>query len=141
MPLLRVSTKTAFNLDDIDLDIVEYQPGMAYTAISHVWSDGLGNPKYDSILECQARFLVQSIADVRKAGRGPGDEEVFFWIDTTLLAPTGRDKNLDNAKTLVLNLMLDTYQTASIVLVFSMDLFQRNPSDGLEAAVALLCSK
>lgn len=48
--------------------------------------------------------------------------------------------NLATAKTLALDRMLDTYQRASRILVLSMDLCERNPSDDLEA-MTLLCSK
>lgn len=142
VPLLKSSTATAFDSGKVDLDIVEYQEGMKYTALSHVWSDGFGNPKSNSILGCQAALLVRAVADTRKTyceSVTPKDE-VLFWIDT-LLVPKGEDKTSEDAKTLALDRMHQTYQKASTVLVISMDLYRQSPCDDLEAATYLLCSK
>lgn len=142
VPLLKSSTTTAFDSGEVDLEVVEYQEGMEYTALSHVWSDGFGNPKLNSILGCQAAFLVKAVADTRKTDCDsvtPKDE-VLLWIDT-LLVPTGGDEASDNAKTLALHRMLQTYEKASNVLVLSADLYQQSPFDDLEAAIQLLCSK
>lgn len=141
VPLLESST-TTFDLGKVNLEVVEYQEGMEYIALSHVWSDGFGNPKSNSILGCQAAYLVRAIADTRKAdcdSMKPKDK-VLFWIDT-LLVPTGEDRTSRTAKKLALDRMAQTYQKASTVLVVSKDLYQQSPSDDLEAAIELLCSK
>ncbi|KAH8878604.1 HET domain-containing protein [Thozetella sp. PMI_491] len=36
----------------------------SYTAISHVWSDGLGNPKANSLPLCQIEFLYDRLSDM-----------------------------------------------------------------------------
>lgn len=142
LPLLKASTRrTALHSGPVELEVAEYQEGMEYTALSHIWSDGFGNPKSNSILGCQAAFLVQSIANTQEVDHGQAlKDEVLFWIDT-LLVPTGQVKNLDNAKNLALDKMLDTYQKASSILVLRIHLCQQNPSENLEAAAELMCSK
>jgi hypothetical protein len=37
----------------LKVNIIERDPGAAYTAISHVWADGLGNPAENSLPRCQ----------------------------------------------------------------------------------------
>jgi hypothetical protein len=39
------------------LEVVQHKPGMRYFAISHVWSDGLGNPHANALPLCQLRNL------------------------------------------------------------------------------------
>lgn len=136
LPLLKASTRrTALHSRPVELKAAEYQEGMEYTALSHIWSDGFGNPKSNSILGCQAAFLIKSIANTQEVDHGQAlKDDVLFWVDT-LLVPTGQAKNL------ALDKMLDTYQKASSILVLRIHLCQQNPSENLEAAAELMCSK
>ena len=43
----------------LGLDVVQGQYGTHYTAISHVWSGGLGNPSSNSLPQCQLRNIRQ----------------------------------------------------------------------------------
>ena len=43
----------------LGLDVVRGQYGTHYTAISHVWSGGLGNPSSNSLPQCQLRNIRQ----------------------------------------------------------------------------------
>jgi hypothetical protein len=44
------------------VDIIERKPDMAYVAISHVWSDGLGNVEANALPACQLMY-IQGIVD------------------------------------------------------------------------------
>jgi hypothetical protein len=47
--------------NDLDLKVVRCTPYIKYTAISHVWSDGLGNPISNALPLCQLLRLRQMI--------------------------------------------------------------------------------
>jgi hypothetical protein len=92
-----------------------------YVAISHVWADGLGNPKSNALPECQLRRLAKYLAELpnpssRNADDGsrslysfgplsvridigklkvvyrPSNPCMLFWMDT-LCIPVARDEN------------------------------------------------
>jgi hypothetical protein len=42
------------------VDVVEYKFGRTFTAISHVWSGGLGNPRHNTLPPCQLEFIYNS---------------------------------------------------------------------------------
>ncbi|KAI9772984.1 MAG: hypothetical protein M1840_008866 [Geoglossum simile] len=46
---------------DLDLKVVRCTPYITYTAISHVWSDGLGNPESNAMLSCRLFRLREMI--------------------------------------------------------------------------------
>ncbi|MCJ1266361.1 hypothetical protein MMC22_006244 [Lobaria immixta] len=58
----------------IVLDVIEADPGVEYTAISHVWSGGLGNPSSNSLPECQLRRLTQRMQNIARV------ESEWFWF-------------------------------------------------------------
>lgn len=41
------------------LEYAQYKPGLGFTAISHVWSDGLGNPRGPALPECQLAQIAK----------------------------------------------------------------------------------
>lgn len=51
---------------DYDLHLVEADGNTPYVAISHVWSDGLGNPKTNSLPMCQIEQLIDLLQTLRK---------------------------------------------------------------------------
>lgn len=77
----------------------------SYIAISHVWSDGLGNPKGNALPKCQ---LIR-LCDYYRASNLP-DKPV--WIDT-LCVPR---EPLENRRAAI-KLMRDTYSAAEHVIV------------------------
>lgn len=82
--------------------------GVPYVAISHVWSDGLGNPHGNMMPQCQLETLDKLVQDLY-----PGKtEETPFWIDT-LCCPA----KPSNGKRIAIRKMRDTYAYADKVLV------------------------
>lgn len=59
-----------------------------YVAISHVWSDGLGNPRCNSLPQCQL-VQLQGFCNGLYSDM-PNCKPVPFWIDT-LCVPVGHD--------------------------------------------------
>ena len=66
IPLISVSRE-----NDLDLQVVRCTPYTTYTAISHVWSDGLGNPYSNAILRCQLLRLREMIPRTYSAEYSP----------------------------------------------------------------------
>ena len=64
IPRLRIGDpEQANSQEDITIDINGDEP---YIAISHVWSDGLGNEKANGLSACQVRRLYKYITDLAK---------------------------------------------------------------------------
>ena len=78
-----------------------------YVAISHVWSDGMGNPNANSLPRCQLEKLQLLVDNLYR----PKERPVLFWIDTICVPvePGLRNK--------AIGLMRRSYQEADKVLV------------------------
>lgn len=59
-----------------------------YATISHVWSDGYGNPAKNELRQCQLKFLENALDNVEKGRDESG--ELVFWMDT-LAIPVGEE--------------------------------------------------
>lgn len=100
--------------DDSDskyIRLVPWTPEVRYVAISHVWSDGLGNVRCNSLPQCQLqrlKGLVQSL-DPNCSGIIP------FWLDTLCVPPDSA--NTPVLQELALEKMRDVYSDAVVVLV------------------------
>lgn len=55
------------------LEYVEYKPRISFTAISHVWSDGLGNARGPALPECQ-------LAQIAKYLEAPNDFDIHWFL-------------------------------------------------------------
>jgi hypothetical protein len=99
--------------DALRLVLVEATPGVNYVAISHVWSDGMGNPRANSMPACQIEHM-HTLASVRFG------EPVPFWIDT-LCCPVEPEEATDRA----IFLMRQTYADASHVIVVDSWLYRQ----------------
>lgn len=107
-------------------------PGVRYTAISHVWADGLGNPNANEIPKCQFVRLSNMVETAE------GNKNALFWLDTLCFPLTPKDA-YDNA----LKGMRRTYEEADLVLVLDSYLLD-NEVDVLgnkEMRLRILCSR
>lgn len=114
------------------------QPTRRYIALSHVWSDGLGNPQDNAIPICQFRRLGKLVAKLYGV-RWPEDSaSLAIWFDT-LCFPLGPEE----AYTTALIRMRQSYEEAERVLVLDEYLLQlrvRNVGDEVEAVSRILIS-
>ena len=85
-----------------------------YIAISHVWSDGLGNPNANALPTCQL-LRLHGMADALNLNFPDGNPSV--WIDS-LLVPVKKGYE----KKLALSRLCDYYRAADKVLVLDSDL-------------------
>ena len=78
-----------------------------YVALSHVWSQGKGNPTSNSLPQCQLSYIADKVDALY-----PGEDAVAFWIDTVCcpIKPA-------RAQALALEKMAVTYENADKVLV------------------------
>ncbi|KAH8589133.1 hypothetical protein B0O99DRAFT_676973 [Bisporella sp. PMI_857] len=84
-----------------------------YVAISHVWADGMGNPKTNSLPRCQIVRLQRLVNNISSQIESP-DRPISFWMDT-LCVPVASD--LKSYRILSIRKMKDIYKSASAVLV------------------------
>ncbi|KAG8533558.1 uncharacterized protein KY384_001298 [Bacidia gigantensis] len=135
LPVPKFSTSDQFIISP-----VPWQKGMSYTAISHVWIDGLGNPYQNALPRCQ----VSRISDfVRAMQTSPSEsgKDLYFWLDT-LCCPCERYDEYQDGKVLALNRMRETYEEAEAVLVLDASLVIRDCHEisSLEILVRVLSS-
>lgn len=118
------------------LKIIPYQPGIQFVALSHVWSDGLGNPSANSLPLCQLKKLTTLLdqtcidqsrkqacddfdtsADIRRAFHKmltKGDGATYLWLDT-ICCPQEFEFPVSHAK--AISRMADVYSQAERVVV------------------------
>lgn len=104
---------------DSRLKVVRYRSSQRYVAISHVWSDGLGNVEQNSLPLCQIKRLHDLLQELRQLEERSVDVlngKLVFWIDA-LCVPLET-----NARKLAIQRMASTYQNATQVLVLDSEL-------------------
>ena len=103
--------------DEISVAIVAAQPKSWYIALSHVWADGLGNAKENSLPQCQLRRIYDLLTSFCKEEFIVGDQKrPYLWLDT-LCCPVDPE-----GKLLALAKMPEVYRNASQVLVLDSSL-------------------
>ncbi|KAI1101613.1 hypothetical protein F4804DRAFT_315402 [Jackrogersella minutella] len=95
----------------IELRVVDSTKRRIYVAISHVWSDGLGNPNSNAIPRCQLLKVQSTATAICEDLNG----NVPFWMDT-LAVPLERE-----TRKMAISRMKETYARAHKVLVLSND--------------------
>jgi Heterokaryon incompatibility protein (HET) len=125
LPLLKI-VETDGEIVGLDIEVVRSTPETPYIAISHVWADGLGNPKHNSLPKCQLSYIRRRAANISTSHsslmtnlRAGGSENppLLIWLDT-LCCPIEPAQ----LKTLALNQMRSTYAGAQEVLVLDASL-------------------
>lgn len=126
LPLLKITQKDE-HLESLKVEVVAYTPETRYVAISHVWADGLGNPRGNSVPACQLSYILERINTLRGSTTLAADPvtraqdaeggPLLIWLDTLCCPVLPRD-----AHSLALAQMRRTYQDARHVLVLDSDL-------------------
>lgn len=118
----------------------QQDPENRYVAVSHVWSQGMGNPESNALPFCKLSTIQYWAALARQvvAGREPHEssdhvsdepetQTVNLWIDTMCVPVTpGRGRNLALAR------MRDIYANASAVLVKSTEMEETQVEEYVE---------
>ena len=112
IPLIAMDTSTSTK----QLEVIRYKEQSeycnVYVAISHVWSDGLGNPKENRLPRCQLERIQHLVNKL-----DPDETYLIpFWIDTICVPLT------PELKSLAIENMGKTYRNATSVLVLDNSL-------------------
>jgi Heterokaryon incompatibility protein (HET) len=114
-PLIRVSRSAGQVTPHLDVVDSPLESSPTYVALSHVWSDGLGNLHANALPTCQILHLSSLFSDLYPEE----DESVLFWLDTICvpycLDETGRRR-------VAIGRMRQSYRNADIVLVLDAEL-------------------
>lgn len=89
-----------------------------YVAISHVWSDGMGNPESNALHACQLRRVQRAVNNLGTISSSSAIENRLLWLDTLCVPLDPR------FRTLAIIRMARTYLHASSVLVLDNWLMQ-----------------
>ena len=92
----------------LPIEIREAGTKSKYVAISHVWSDGLGNSFHNALPQCQLKRISHLVQQLYPAG----ERDLSFWIDT-ICCP----REPMEARRLAITVMSHTYNGADKVLV------------------------
>lgn len=95
-----------------------------YSAISHVWSDGLGSTTEEGMLRCQVQYLVRLAMEI---GKTP-----MLWIDS-LCIPEDRAP-----RKLAISMMAETYRDAHRTIVLDSGIRRCNSHLSLETRMIAL---
>lgn len=126
LPLLQI-TQANGDLESLRVEVVAFTPETPYVSISHVWADGLGNPRGNSVPACQLSYILERVntlrgstaffADPVTRARDAEGRPLLIWLDT-LCCPVSPTE----ARSLALAQMRRTYQDARHVLVLDSGL-------------------
>ncbi|KAJ9236796.1 hypothetical protein DTO212C5_238 [Paecilomyces variotii] len=97
--------------DSAYVEFVDAKSDMSYIAISHVWSDGLGNVERNALPRCQLLHLSSLIRNLP----GKAADTVLFWLDTLCVPPDAADQK--EAQDTALKMMRQVYENSTAVLV------------------------
>lgn len=137
-PLLR------YDSEGERIDVKEFDKGIKYAIISHVWSDGYGNPSANSLPKCQLDFfqgIFQDIENMRQLPRYAGKSQVavLFWIDT--LAIPVHETNAKERR-MAIKKMHEIYIHADYTIVLDNGLMAVNAGGNYEdTAMRILSSR
>lgn len=121
VPILEIKTDSS----KLKLEAHELSRNRKYAAVSHVWADGLGCPKSNSITNCQLDRISKHLAKLATEGeRG----ELFVWIDT-LCIPV--DPDFQDLRESQITKMYDIYKNSHCVLVFDPDFLTMSDDAGV----------
>ena len=146
LPLLKL-TQTNDKLESLNIEVVTYTSETPYIAISHVWADGLGNPRENSVPRCQLSYLLRLIETLRTSttffldpdtrARDAEERPLLIWLDT-LCCPVSPSE----AKALAIAQMRKTYESSRHVLILDagLQLYSRHEITCVEALARVFSS-
>lgn len=131
VPLVRIKIG---GKDDVKLALKSGTPHDTYVAMSHVWMDGLGNPRSNSLPRCQL-IRLNGLTQSRLTGWSN-----WIWIDT-LCVPIPTDSRNKQMRQKAIMGMASIYQDAAVVLVLDAEIEENaRPASGREFIAYILCS-
>jgi len=144
MPLLKFKHQSS--QDDIVLNVTDTIRNPKYAIVSHVWSDGYGNPKVNQMYRCQLEFIRRLLREAQADEERKFDgqkraltETLPFWMDT-LIVPVQSSLRYKNARKTAINQMYDAYDNSRYTIVIDSNLtqFVWNQRDYTKLAMRIL---
>lgn len=123
-----------YDSDDggLGLQVSKRRSSTQYIAISHVWADGLGNPRQNALPACQLKKLQNHLAQTWRTktnfdGTDPinPNGSLRFWMDTLCIPVNSEHKGL---RLMSIDMMASIYAAASCVLVLDSELLSLRTS-------------
>ena len=110
-----------------DFDIVQCEYDSDYIAISHVWSQGMGNEHDNAIYQCHMAHLYNKSRQLTKIICPDRDISLLpIYFDAICCPKTSRSNK--NIKKLALQQMQDIYRSANAVFVLDTELEKLGPT-------------
>lgn len=108
IPLISTIDHNAAVDQSLCIDLIKSNPDTKYVAISHIWSEGLGNELQNGLPRCQLLALSGFVKELYDSEAG----QILFWIDS-ICCP----RIPDDLRGIAISKMRDTYAKADKVLV------------------------
>ena len=132
-PLISFHDARNASTEDPELRTIDSGKAKRYVAISHVWSDGMGNNEHNALPRCVLSFISQAVQSLYPSS----EEPVPFWMDTICfpLEPP-------EAYNMAMSKMRASYEDADQVLVLdsSLQLCHSKTIPIHERLIHVLCS-
>ncbi|EGX96191.1 HET domain protein [Cordyceps militaris CM01] len=116
-PVLKIDTGSD-GTGPASIKMETYKQGVNYVALSHVWADGLGNPRVNAVPNCQVVRIANAVAGLnRTMNTGDGSQSEYrIWLDT-ICCPVEL-----SGKAIALERISDVYKNSSHVLILDSSL-------------------
>lgn len=117
-PVLKIGMETTDSAETVHITMETYEPGMKYVALSHVWADGLGNPRSNALPRCQVLRISNTVAELNRTLNDSDEPESEYrvWVDT-ICCPVELE-----GKAIALERIADVYKNSTHVLVLDSSL-------------------
>ncbi|KAL9085778.1 MAG: hypothetical protein Q9165_007410 [Trypethelium subeluteriae] len=116
LPLLKMRNHG----DKLEIHLVPRKKGDNYIALSHVWSDGMGNKSSNSLPWCQLESLHSKLSKIPRERPGAEGDELLVWIDTICCPLKVASQEPERIK--VMGQMVKIYSDAEFVFVLDSEL-------------------
>ncbi|KIX99754.1 uncharacterized protein Z520_04390 [Fonsecaea multimorphosa CBS 102226] len=105
----------------LELVAIDQSAPIRFTAISHVWADGLGNHAANALPLCQVRLIQERVNMIANQGSKPlaASDNQPFWMDT-LCIPVG--EGFEAERNTAIAEMRTIYRISGTVLVLNNEL-------------------
>ena len=153
IPLLRCHRK-ANTPGEISLSYVKLSSSTQYTAVSHLWSDGLGTPLLSSLPNCQLQRLVDRIQAAESYGHKKGwfkrgvakvqpslsaTDLTLLWLDVCCVPASTSSTDIQRNRRLkaaAIGRIVPAYTLArqTLVLDYELQHFTPTTTDSVQAA-------
>ncbi|KAL3417495.1 het domain protein [Phlyctema vagabunda] len=122
IPIIKIFFVNGKYAIEIDTSYSADGKSVAYTAISHIWAGGMGNPYRNALPKCQISYIFERIQSIQR----PGDLKTScnVWMDTLCVPQDNGDSGIGIFRSKAIKLMAKTYASAERVLVLDINLMK-----------------